>query len=84
LYRSDSLAICKAFEEWEKIKGYKEKMIYCSNNFLSGFTMNTMADFRKQLYDILIDLGYLNKETNFNENSNNPKLVRAALIVCFY
>lgn len=83
-FRSDSLAITNAFNEWSAIKGRKERARYCDEHFLSGLTLETISVFRKQLKNILKDLGYICNGIDANENAENQNLLKAAIVVKYF
>jgi Oligonucleotide/oligosaccharide-binding (OB)-fold len=66
------------------LKQRRKQDEYCSSNFLSGASLALIADFRTQLRDILKDLGYLDSKSDFNSNSENWNLVKAAIVAGMY
>ena len=81
--RSDLLLYHAAFSAWSKLRG-REAAAFCSANFLSAQTLNSVYDMRNQFLDCLWNIGLLVDEAAANQNTANEKIVRGALCAALY
>lgn len=84
LHRSDSLAICHAYNNWSALNGRRAQEDFCFERFLSSNTLQSMSDLRRQFKSTLKDLGYLDTKTDFNANSENINIVKTILVAGLY
>ncbi|TPX31597.1 hypothetical protein SmJEL517_g05124 [Synchytrium microbalum] len=83
--RSDSLTDVRAYEAWVEAswKSRRDELDFCESNFLSKSALATIADYRKQYYQTLSELGFIHGDTA-NVNSSKPRIVKAALLAGLY
>lgn len=58
---SDHIALLKAFEAWKDAKRSGRDRAFCWEKFLSPITLQMMDDMRNQFFDLLSDIGFVNK-----------------------
>ncbi|GJM84780.1 hypothetical protein PR202_ga00485 [Eleusine coracana subsp. coracana] len=58
---SDHIALLKAFVAWKEAKRSGRERSFCWENFLSPMTLKMMDDMRNQFFDLLSDIGFVNK-----------------------
>ncbi|BFZ23379.1 hypothetical protein BsWGS_26418 [Bradybaena similaris] len=86
--KSDHIMLINTFKGWEKSLQQGRGQNYCWENFLSENTLRMLRDMKKQLAELLCDLGFVGskspKDTEANRNSDNLALVRAVLCAGLY
>eukprot|EP00050_Salpingoeca_kvevrii_P019100 m.82484 g.82484 ORF g.82484 m.82484 type:complete len:1527 (+) comp8262_c0_seq2:687-5267(+) len=95
LAKSDLLTFVQAFNAWHKLKtqGKGAQYQFCEDNFLSFLTLSQISELRWQYYDVLVDMGFAQRMhesqlviggDQLNSNSQNPKILKAALCAGLY
>ncbi|KAJ3079067.1 hypothetical protein HDU99_000196, partial [Rhizoclosmatium hyalinum] len=93
--KSDLLTDCRAFDAWMSAckGGKRSELNFCEDNFMSSTTLVSISDLRRQYLDTLVDIGFIkradvnhaiNNEGNCNQNSNNGRVVKAAIAAGLY
>jgi len=83
--KSDLLTDYNAFNQWYEIHktGTKsEERAFCEENFLSINTLYSILSLKKQYYQNLKDIGFINDSVN--EHSNEYPIIKAALVAGMY
>eukprot|EP01018_Ginkgo_biloba_P025644 Gb_33245 [translate_table: standard] len=78
---SDHIALLRAFEGWQLAKRDGWERQFCHRNFLSPPTLQMMEDMRLQFYDLLADIGFIDKSSSqvYNRYSVDFEIVSAVL-----
>jgi len=83
--KSDLLTDYNAFSQWYDIhkNGTKsEERAFCEENFLSMNTLYSILSLKKQYYQNLKDIGFINDSVN--EHSEEYPIIKAALVAGMY
>jgi uncharacterized membrane protein YgcG len=56
---SDHMAILRAYQAWDSLRGMREKAAFCSEHFLSMKALETMAQTRRELLQHLWEIGFV-------------------------
>ncbi|KAJ1555198.1 ATPdependent RNA helicase [Nowakowskiella sp. JEL0078] len=58
---SDHLTILTAYNDWIEMrrKGRRDERLFCSDKFLSGKTLSMMASVKRQLAELVSDIGFI-------------------------
>ncbi|GJN20838.1 hypothetical protein PR202_gb08264 [Eleusine coracana subsp. coracana] len=84
---SDHIALLKAFVAWKEAKRSGRERSFCWENFLSPMTLKMMDDMRNQFFDLLSDIGFVNKTRGvkaYNHYSSDMEMVCAVLCAGLY
>ncbi|XP_031498621.1 DExH-box ATP-dependent RNA helicase DExH1 isoform X2 [Nymphaea colorata] len=84
---SDHIALLKAFESWQHAKRDGKARDFCWRNFLSPTTMQMIEDMRNQFYDLLSDIGFVDKARGmkaYNLYSMDIEMICATLCAGLY
>ncbi|CAN6479255.1 unnamed protein product [Victoria cruziana] len=84
---SDHIALLKAFESWQYAKRNGKARDFCWENFLSPSTMQMIEDMRNQFYDLLSDIGFVDKSRGmkaYNLYSTDVEMICAILCAGLY
>ncbi|KAM0891600.1 hypothetical protein ACQ4PT_026306 [Festuca glaucescens] len=84
---SDHIALLKAFEAWKEAKRSGRERSFCWENFLSPVTLKMMDDMRNQFFDLLSDIGFVNKTRGvqaYNHYGKDLEMVSAVLCAGLY
>ncbi|CAD6234094.1 GSCOCG00007546001-RA-CDS [Cotesia congregata] len=99
---SDQLTILKAYKKWQEVssRGYHAGQAFAFENFLSVRTLQTIADVKHQLLELLVSIGFapidIHKRstgvdkvlemsgTELNRNNDNLKLLQGLLCAALY
>ncbi|KAH7691056.1 RNA helicase protein [Dioscorea alata] len=84
---SDHIALLKAFEAWKDAKRSGRDRAFCWENFLSPITLQMMDDMRNQFFDLLSDIGFVNKAKgikSYNKYGHDLEMVCAILCAGLY
>ncbi|CAL1527826.1 unnamed protein product [Lymnaea stagnalis] len=86
--KSDHIMLINAFKGWEDSLRRGTSQRYCWENFLSDNTLKMLRDMKKQLAELLYDIGFIDskdpKNLSANKNSDNQGLVKAVLCAGLY
>lgn len=86
--RSDHIVLINALKGWELSLSRGTDKQFCWDHFLSASTLRMLRDMKKQLAELLYDLGFLAsrnaKDSQSNINSGNEGLVKAVLCAGLY
>ncbi|XP_059141900.1 ATP-dependent DNA/RNA helicase DHX36-like [Physella acuta] len=86
--KSDHIMLINAFKGWEESLTHGNNRNYCWENFLSENTLKMLRDMKKQLAELLYDIGFVGskdpKHPQANVNSGNLGLIRAVLCAGLY
>ncbi|CAH0474125.1 unnamed protein product [Peronospora belbahrii] len=86
-WKSDHLLLWKLVERYVPLRGQKMKRDFCRNVGLSYDTMESILDLKQQYLQQLDNIGFYdmrNARGNLNENSNAPRIIKAALCAGLY
>ncbi|PVD36953.1 hypothetical protein C0Q70_03946 [Pomacea canaliculata] len=87
-HKSDHIVLINAMKGWERSLSRGTDKNYCWQNFLSSTTLRMLKDMKKQLAELLYDLGFLAsrnpKDGQANVHSDNIGLVKAVLCAGLY
>ncbi|XP_041377673.1 ATP-dependent DNA/RNA helicase DHX36-like isoform X2 [Gigantopelta aegis] len=85
---SDHLMLVNAFQGWEESQSTGNDRNYCWENFLSENTLKLLRDMKRQLAELLHDLGFLKSKLPHDPSSNlysdNQGLLKAVLCAGLY
>ncbi|KAK3157762.1 hypothetical protein QOZ80_2AG0127610 [Eleusine coracana subsp. coracana] len=84
---SDHIALLKAFVAWKEAKRSGRERSFCWENFLSPMTLKMMDDMRNQFFDLLSDIGFVNKSRGvkaYNHYGSDMEMVCAVLCAGLY
>eukprot|EP01018_Ginkgo_biloba_P016943 Gb_40990 [translate_table: standard] len=79
---SDHICLLRAFEAWQVAKRDGRGYQFCWQNFLSPPTLQMMEDMRNQFYDLLADIGFVDKSLGpkaYDQYSADTEMVCAIL-----
>eukprot|EP00252_Welwitschia_mirabilis_P018479 TRINITY_DN4106_c0_g1_i1.p1 TRINITY_DN4106_c0_g1~~TRINITY_DN4106_c0_g1_i1.p1 ORF type:complete len:1010 (-),score=207.73 TRINITY_DN4106_c0_g1_i1:315-3344(-) len=79
---SDHICLWRAFKSWQAAKcSGKNIRQFCYHHFLSAPTLQLMEDMQNQLYQLLVDIGFIDKSTPevYNHYSGDLEMVSAIL-----
>ncbi|CAG5136541.1 unnamed protein product, partial [Candidula unifasciata] len=86
--KSDHIMLINTFKGWEQSLRSGRSRSYCWDNFLSENTLKMLRDMKKQLTELLYDLGFVAsknpKDARANLNSDNQGLIRAVICAGLY
>lgn len=84
---SDHIALLKAFEGWKEAKRNGRERTYCWENFLSPVTLQMMDDMRNQFFDLLANIGFVDKTKGakaYSHYKDDWEMVSAMLCAGLY
>ncbi|CAI5729208.1 unnamed protein product [Peronospora effusa] len=85
-WKSDHLLLWKVVERYVPLRGQKMKREFCRDIGLSYDTMESILDLKQQYLQQLDNIGFYEScnADNLNENSNAPRIIKAALCAGLY
>ncbi|CAI5735369.1 unnamed protein product [Peronospora destructor] len=85
-WKSDHLLLWKLVERYVPLRGQKMKREFCRDIGLSYDTMESILDLKQQYLQQLDNIGFYEScnADNLNENSNAPRIIKAALCAGLY
>lgn len=83
---SDHMVLLKAYQCWQEARQTHNEYQFCSNNFISDSTMETVMLTRNQIVSQLRQLNFITPAhmQEFNTNSHSWPTVKAALLSGLY
>jgi HrpA-like RNA helicase len=82
--QSDAIAAYEAYTEWASIQGRSNRERYCTENYMSHNSFQSIQDVKTQLGKILYDIGYICESIDHNHNSMNHRLIKAVIMAGSY
>lgn len=86
--KSDHIMLINAFRGWERSQAMGDSHRYCWENFLSQNTLKMLKDMKRQLAELLHDIGFVSsknpKDEASNINSGKWSMIRAVLCAGLY
>ncbi|GFO08215.1 hypothetical protein PoB_003472000 [Plakobranchus ocellatus] len=86
--KSDHIMLINAYRGWEESLNFGNNHQYCWQNFLSENTLKMLRDMKRQLAELLYDIGFLAakspKHLAANKNSDSLSMIRAVLCAGLY
>ncbi|KAE9074349.1 DExH-box ATP-dependent RNA helicase [Phytophthora fragariae] len=85
-WKSDHLLLWKLVERYAPLRGQKMKRGFCRDIGLSYDTMESILDLKQQYLQQLDNIGFYEPSSadNLNENSDTPRIIKAALCAGLY
>ncbi|KAG6617899.1 ATP-dependent RNA helicase [Phytophthora cinnamomi] len=85
-WKSDHLMLWKLVERYAPLRGQKMKRGFCRDIGLSYDTMESILDLKQQYLQQLDNIGFYesSRADNLNENSDAPRIIKAALCAGLY
>ncbi|GMF18001.1 unnamed protein product [Phytophthora lilii] len=85
-WKSDHLLLWKLVERYAPLRGQKMKRGFCRDIGLSYDTMESILDLKQQYLQQLDSIGFYESSCidNLNENSDAPRIIKAALCAGLY
>ncbi|XP_059076039.1 DExH-box ATP-dependent RNA helicase DExH1 isoform X2 [Cryptomeria japonica] len=84
---SDHIALLRAFEGWQLAKRDGLESEFCCQNFLSLTALQTIEKMQTQFFDLLADIGFINKTLSiqeYNRYSADIEMISAVLCAGLY
>lgn len=82
-HQSDHLMVTRAMSKFLLAKQENRAWEFCRDNFLMHNTMNMLYELKSQYAKYLCDLGFIKTpsytDSEYNQNSNNVKLLKCVL-----
>ncbi|GFR82175.1 ATP-dependent RNA helicase DHX36, partial [Elysia marginata] len=86
--KSDHIMLINAYKGWERSLEHGDSQRYCWENFLSQNTLKMLKDMKRQLAELLHDIGFVGskhpKDAASNINSGSLSMIRAVLCAGLY
>ena len=86
-YNSDHLSLCQAYNEWRSVhekSRHQADNSFCSERFLSRFTLWEIHRTRKQLAQLVSDLGFDMRTDEACRHDNDPEVCSAVIAASLY
>jgi ATP-dependent RNA helicase DHX57 len=85
-WKSDHLLLWRLVERYAPLRGQKMKRAFCRDLGLSYDTMESILDLKHQYLQQLDNIGFYESRSaeNLNENSDAPRIIKAALCAGLY
>ncbi|KAG7397023.1 ATPdependent RNA helicase [Phytophthora boehmeriae] len=83
-WKSDHLLLWKLMERYAPLRGQKAKRGFCRDIGLSYDTMESIMDLKQQYLQQLDNIGFYSNCESLNENSDAPRIIKAALCAGLY
>ncbi|KAL4155820.1 hypothetical protein PRNP1_007921 [Phytophthora ramorum] len=85
-WKSDHLLLWKLVERYAPLRGQKMRRVFCKDIGLSYDTMESILDLKHQYLQQLDNIGFYESSSvdNLNENSDAPRIIKAALCAGLY
>lgn len=83
-HQSDHLMVTRAMSKFLQAKQLNRSWEFCRENFLMHNTMTMLHELKSQYAKYLCDLGFIKNsnyaDSEYNQNSNNVKLLKCVLV----
>ncbi|ODQ50805.1 P-loop containing nucleoside triphosphate hydrolase protein, partial [Saitoella complicata NRRL Y-17804] len=83
---SDHLTVLAAYNRWLAVRaeGFQAERAFLFDNFLSGRTLSQISDIKRQLAELLCDIGFLKGNVRSRQMERNLHLIKACLTSALY